>query len=125
MKLGILAQWVANRGSYGPQEFILPKTFERLMPEPLRVADRGGWESEGIGIHLMRHLKAGAMPGSKRFEDLLFGPRTVGHGSFSGCVFLIDPDAQLVVTQVRKQSGPRHDTWSPRFFQAIAAAMSK
>jgi CubicO group peptidase (beta-lactamase class C family) len=125
MELGILAQWVANRGSYGPQEFIRPETFERLMPERLRVADHGGWEYEGIGIHFMRHLKAGATLGSKRSEDLLFGPRTMGHGSFSGCVFLVDPDAQLVVTQVRKQSGPHNDTWSPRFFQAIAAAVSK
>jgi CubicO group peptidase (beta-lactamase class C family) len=125
MELGILAQWVANRGSYGPQEFIRPETFERLMPERLRVADRGGWEYEGIGIHFMRHLKAGATPGSKRSEDLLFGPRTMGHGSFSGCVFLVDPDAQLVVTQVRKQSGPHNDTWLSRFFQAIAAAVSK
>jgi CubicO group peptidase (beta-lactamase class C family) len=125
MELGILAQWVANRGSYGPHEFIRPKTFDRLMPEPLRVADRGGWEYEGIGIHWMRHLKLGAPQGSKRAEDLLFGPRTMGHGSFSGCVFLVDPDAQLVVAQVRKQSGPRSDTWSTRFFQAIAATMSK
>jgi len=125
MELGILAQWVANRGSYGPQQFIRPETFERLMPERLQAADRGGWDYEGIGIHYMRHLKAGAPPGSKRSDDLLFGPRTIGHGSFSGCVFLIDPDAQLVVTLVRKRSGTRNDTWSPRFFQAIAAAVSK
>ena len=125
MELGILAQWVANRGSYGSQEFIRPKTFERLLPEPLRVADRGGWDSEGIGLHFMRHLKADAAAGSKRAEDLLFGPRTVGHGSFSSCVFLVDPDAELIVTQVRKQSGPRHGEWSQRFFQTIAAAMRK
>ena len=125
MELGILAQWVVNRGSYGPQEFIRPETFERLMPEPLRVADHGYTEDEGIGIHWMRHLKDGAPRGSKRAEDLLFGPRTMGHGSFSGCVFLVDPDAQLVVTQVRKQSGPRSGQWSPRFFRTIAAAVGK
>jgi len=124
-ELGILAQWVANRGSYGPQEFIRPETFERLMPEPLRVADHGYTEDEGIGIHWMRHLKEGAPRGSKRSEDLLFGPRTMGHGSFSGCVFLVDPDAQLVVTQVRKQSGPRSGEWSPRFFQTVAATVGK
>jgi CubicO group peptidase (beta-lactamase class C family) len=125
MELGILAQWVANRGSYGPQEFIGPETFERLMPQPLRVADRGYTEDEGIGIHWIRHLKDGASPGSKRAEDLLFGPRTLGHGSFSGCVFLVDPDAQLVITQVRKRSGPRSGEWSSRFFQTIAAAVTK
>jgi CubicO group peptidase (beta-lactamase class C family) len=125
MELGILAQWVANRGSYGPWEFIRPETFERLMPEPLRVADHGYTEDEGIGIHWMRHLKAGAPGGSKRDEDLLFGPRTMGHGSFSGCVFLVDPDQQLIVTQVRRQSGPRSGEWSPRFFQTIAAVLSE
>jgi CubicO group peptidase (beta-lactamase class C family) len=125
MELGILAQWVANRGSYGESEFIRPSTFDRLLPEPLHVAERGVWDTEGIGIHYMRHLKAGAKPGSKRNEDLLFSPRTIGHGSFSSCVFLIDPDTQLIVTQVRKRGGERHDKWSPQFFQTIAATLSK
>jgi CubicO group peptidase (beta-lactamase class C family) len=123
MELGVLAQWVANRGSYGPWEFITPQTFEKLMPEPVRVADRGYADDEGMGIHWVRHLKAGAPPGSKRTEDLLFSPRTLGHGSFSGCIFVIDPEQQLVITQVRKQSGQRSGEWSPRFFQAIAAAI--
>jgi len=122
LELGVLAQWVANRGSYGRHEFIRPDTFERLMPQPLRVTDRGYAEDEGIGIHWVRRLKEGAPPGSKRAEDLLFGPRTMGHGSFSGCVFLIDPETQLVVTQVRKQTGAHHGEWSQRFFEAVAAA---
>jgi hypothetical protein len=33
-------------------------------------------------LHWLRQLKDGAPPGSKRAEDLLFGPRTMGHGSF-------------------------------------------
>jgi CubicO group peptidase (beta-lactamase class C family) len=123
MELGILAQWIANRGSYGQLEFTSPSTFDKLLPEPLRVTDRGYTEDEGMGIHWVRHLKAGAVPGSKRAEDLLFSPRTLGHGSFSGCIFVIDPEQQLVITQVRKQSGPRSGEWSARFFQTIAAAM--
>jgi CubicO group peptidase (beta-lactamase class C family) len=123
MELGILAQWVANRGSYGPLEFISPQTFDKLMPEPVRVADRGYADDEGMGIHWVRHLKAGAPRGSKRPEDLLFSPRTLGHGSFSGCVFVVDPEQQLIITQVRKQSGPRSAEWSAKFFQTIAAAM--
>jgi len=122
-ELGILAQWVANRGSYGPREFIRPETFEQLLPRPLRVADRGHTAEEGIGIHWVRHLKPGAPRDSKRDEDLLFGPRTLGHGSFSGCIFLVDPEQELVVTQVRRRSGPRSNEWSPRFFQTIAAVL--
>lgn len=125
MELGILAQWVANRGSYGALEFISPQTFDKLMPEPIRVADRGYTDDEGMGIHWVRHLKAGAAAGSKRPEDLLFSPRTLGHGSFSGCVFVVDPDQQLVITQVRKQSGQHSAEWSAKFFQTIAAAIQE
>jgi len=123
MELGILAQWVANRGSYGELEFISPETFEKLIPEPVRVADHGYTEDEGMGIHWLRHLKPGAPRGSKRPEDLLFSPRTLGHGSFSSCVFMVDPEQQLIITQVRKQSGPRHAEWSAKFFQTIAATL--
>jgi CubicO group peptidase (beta-lactamase class C family) len=123
MELGTLAQWVANRGSYGPWEFIRPETFEQLLPQPLRVADHGYTADEGIGIHWVRHAKPGASQDSKRDEDLLFGPHTIGHGSFSGCIFLVDPDQELVITQVRKRSGERSAEWSPRFFQTVAAIL--
>ena len=123
MELGVLAQWVANRGSYGPWEFIRPETFEMLLPQPVRVADHGYTAEEGIGIHWQRHLKPGVPRGSKRDEDLLFGTHTLGHGSFSGCIFLVDPDQELVVAQVRKRSGPRSAEWPPQFFQTVAAVL--
>ena len=113
LELGILAQWVANRGSYGQWEFITPQTFDQLLPQPLRVPDHGSVEDEGIGLHWIRHAKPGTPPNSKRPEDLLFSPRTVGHGSFSGCIFVVDPEQQLVITQVRKHSGPRSADWAP------------
>ena len=122
-ELGILGQWVANRGSYGEWEFITPETFDQLLPQPLNVPDHGFVEDEGIGLHWIRHMKPGAATNSKRPADLLFSPRTVGHGSFSGCIFVVDPEQQLVITQVRKHSGPRGAEWSPRFFQTIAAAV--
>jgi len=123
MELGILAQWIANHGSYGPWEYIAPETFDRLLPEPLRVPDHGLVEDEGIGLHWIRHVKPGASRNSKRAEDLLFSPRTVGHGSFSGCVLVVDPEQQLVITQARRRSGPRSAEWSARFFQTIAATV--
>lgn len=123
MELGILAQWIANRGSYGNLEFIRPETFDQLLPEPLEVPDHGFTKEEGIGLHWIRHVKAGVPANSKLPEDLLFSPRTLGHGSFSGCILVIDPQQQLVITQVRKKSGPRSGEWSPRFFQTVAAAV--
>jgi CubicO group peptidase (beta-lactamase class C family) len=124
MELAILAQWIANRGSYGELEFIAPRTFNRLLPEPLRVPDRGSVEDEGIGLHWIRRLKPGAPSDSKRAEDQLFSPRTVGHGSLSGCVFMIDLEQGLIIAQVRRQAGPRHGEWSARFFQTIADAVA-
>lgn len=123
-ELGVLAQWVANRGSYGELEFIAPETFARLLPEPLQVADHGYVEDEGMGLHWIRHLKPGVDANSKRAEDLLFSPRTIGHGSFSGCIFVVDPEQQLVITQVRKRSGLRSGEWPARFFQAVAAGVA-
>jgi CubicO group peptidase (beta-lactamase class C family) len=125
LELATLAQWVANRGSYGPWEFIAPETFAHLLPEPLRVADRGSVADEGIGLHWVRHLKPGAPPNSQRPEDLLFSPRTLGHGSFSGCIFVVDLERQLVITQVRKNGGSRGGEWSARFFQTIADAVAE
>ena len=62
-----LAQWVANRGSYGELEFISPETFEELLPEPLRpLRYPGVAEEEGIGMHWMRHARPGAPAGSTR-----------------------------------------------------------
>ena len=124
MELAILAQWVANRGSYGDHEFISPATFDQLLPQPINVADRGYAEDEGMGMHWIRHRRAYAPPGSKRPEDLLFSPGTLGHGSFSGCVFVVDPEQQLVITQVRRHGGLRHAEWSARFFRMIADVTS-
>jgi CubicO group peptidase (beta-lactamase class C family) len=124
MELAILGQWIANRGSYGDLEFISPPTFERLLPEPLIVPDRGSVEDEGIGLHWIQRLKPGAPPHSKRADDQLFSPRTVGHGSLSGCVFMIDLERGLIIAQVRRQAGPRHGEWSARFFQTIADAVA-
>lgn len=122
-ELGILAQWVANRGSYGPWEFIASQTFDQLLPQPLSVPEHGSVADEGLGLHWIRHLKPGAPPNSKRAADLLFSPHALGHGSFSGCVFVVDPEQQLVITQVRKHSGLRSAEWSARFFQTIAAGV--
>lgn len=120
MELAILAQWVANEGRYGTLEFISPQTFELLLPQPVRVADGGYTQDEGLGLHWMRHQRSGIGPGDESKKQTLFGPRTLGHGSFSGCVFVIDPEQQLVITQVRRNTGARHAQWSPKFFQTIA-----
>jgi CubicO group peptidase (beta-lactamase class C family) len=119
-ELAVLGQLVANQGRYGSMEFISAETFQSLLPQPIRVHDGMLTEGQGLGLHRISHRRMGATTDSTRTDDLLFGPRTIGHGSFSGCVLLVDPDQNLVITMVRRQTGPRHADWSNKFFQTIA-----
>ncbi len=125
MELGVLAQLVAGRGSYGQQEFFSADTFQRLLPEPLLVVDHGFTQTEGIGLHWLRHPKPSSEPGQPPSGDTIFSPQTVGHGSFSGCIFLIDLEQELVVVQVRQRQGSRHGEWSAKLFQTIAQCIEK
>jgi CubicO group peptidase (beta-lactamase class C family) len=118
-ELGLLAQLFANRGSYGSLQFLSPQTFSKLLPEDLSRRYPGVHESEGIGMHWIQHLRPGRPADSTRPEDQLFSPHTVGHGSLSASIFLIDLDRDLTIVQVRKQAGERYGEWSSKFFQTI------
>jgi CubicO group peptidase (beta-lactamase class C family) len=119
-ELAAMAQWITNRGHYGDKAFISPETFAALLPEPLGRRYPGVTEEEGIGMHWMRQVKAGAPMGSTRADDLIFNPPLLGHGSLTSCMFLADPARGLVITQVRRTAGPKYGEWSLKFFQAIA-----
>ncbi len=123
MELGILAQLIANQGSYGDRRFFSAQTFNRLLPEALNIRERNGIEDEGIGLHWIRRPKVTASLDSRRANDLLFSAHTVGHGSLSGCILMIDLDHQLVITQVRRKPSTRYTQWSARFFQTVADVM--
>ncbi len=119
-ELAILGQWLANRGSYGKFEYISPLTFEELMPRPLQV--EGSTQDQGLGLHWIRHLKPNAPPNSTRPEDCLFSRNTIGHGSFSGCILVVDLEQQLVIAQARKKFTEADNEWYAKFFQTVAAA---
>jgi CubicO group peptidase (beta-lactamase class C family) len=121
-ELAALAQLIANRGSYGDRELFSRETFAKLLPEKLSQRYPGVTdpESEGIGMHWMRPLRAGAQPSSTRPEDLLFGPNVVAHGSLSASMFYIDLDHDLIIVQVRRNAGARFNEWAPKFFRTIA-----
>jgi CubicO group peptidase (beta-lactamase class C family) len=121
-EMAVLGQWMANRGSYGELEFISPATFERLLPEPLHVS--GAFEEYGVGIHWIRHRRPGAAADSRDPADLLFSPRTIGHGSFSGCILNVDLEQQLVIVQVRAKFADADNAWWARYFQTIAQAIA-
>jgi len=117
-ELAAFGQWLSNRGSYGDREFITLATSERLLPEQLGDRYHGVTAEEGIGMHWMNVPRPGpaAQPGHS--PRTLLGPRTVGHGSLSGCTLLVDLERELVIVQVRRQAGPKYGEWLPRFVQA-------
>lgn len=123
-ELGIFAQWLVNRGSYGDLKFISRKTFEKMLPEPLERRYPGvkveGDGVEGLGVHWMRHPKAEAKPGA---DNRMFGGRMLGHGSFSSCIFQVHLEEGLIVTQIRKTAGDRYGEWAQKLFQTIADSM--
>jgi CubicO group peptidase (beta-lactamase class C family) len=106
-QLAVIAQYMANRGSYGELELVSPETFRQLLPEPLGRRYPGIEEIEGIGMHWMKGL----------------GPRTIGHGSLSSTIFLVDLDRDLVVVQLRRAGGPEFAEWSSRFFKVVLDAV--
>ena len=119
-QLATIAQLLANRGSYGERQFFSAKTFEKLLPQDLSKRYPGVKETEGIGMHWMHTLKPTAREGSTSPSDWILGEHTIGHGSLTACVLLIDLDHDLVITQIRRQAGPKHAEWFPTFLQTIA-----
>jgi CubicO group peptidase (beta-lactamase class C family) len=122
MELAIIGQWIANRGSYGQLEFVSPQTFAEFLPQKTNVT--GTNVDQGLGLHRVSHRRPGAPANSLEPGDQLFSENAVGHGSFSGCILLVDPDQQLVIVQARKQFHKEdNELWS-RFFQVAAAAIA-
>jgi CubicO group peptidase (beta-lactamase class C family) len=130
-QLATIAQLLANHGSYGDREFFSARTFEKLLPEDLSTRYPGVNETEGIGIHWMQTAQPwmhtaepGKPPDSKDPADWILGKHTIGHGSLTACVFLIDLDNDLVITQIRREAGPRYAEWSAKFLQTIADSVT-
>jgi CubicO group peptidase (beta-lactamase class C family) len=121
MELAILGQWLANKGSYGDRQFIGSETFVEMLPRPSNEETVAG--DHGLGLHRIRHRRVGADPNTKEHGALLFSENAFGHGSFSGCILVIDPDQQLVIVQARKRFQSTDNTYWARFFQVVADAI--
>ncbi len=120
LELGILGQWLANRGRYGSLEFISPTTFEQLLPQPLDVPNA---EPYGAGLHWFRHVKPGTPEKSTDPHDWLFSATTVGHGSMAGCILVVDLEQQLVIVQARREFHDNDNSWWQGFFPVVAQAI--
>lgn len=120
-ELAVIGQWLANRGSYGEYQFISSETFEEMRPKTTSEPTVAG--EHGLGLHAIRHRRPGTSTHPAEPSDLLFSKSTFGHGSFSGCVLVVDPDQQLVIVQARKQFRQLDNAYWTRFFQVVADAI--
>jgi CubicO group peptidase (beta-lactamase class C family) len=114
-QLAVLGQILANEGRYGRWEFFSRKTFEALLPTAYEAyADPdpdNKLHSYGLGTRWVREDRDPA-------GQPLFSRQTLGHGSFSFSVFLVDLENKIVVAQVREKNSKADATWYPRFLQA-------
>lgn len=114
-ELAVLGQILANEGRYGAWEFFSRKTFEAILPTAYKEIENPDPDNKlhfyGLGIRWVRedHDETGRP---------LFSLRTVGHGSFSFSVFLVDLDNRIVIAQVREKKSKADATWYPKFLQA-------
>ncbi|MFM7563389.1 MAG: serine hydrolase, partial [Planctomycetota bacterium] len=121
-ELALLGGLLAERGQSGGKQFFRPETLELLLPRELHV-EAAPAHGYGVGLHWVYHRRPGAQPDSLRPEDLLFSPRTVGHGSLSGCILMVDLDRRLVITQARRQFKDVDNEWYGKFFQVVAKSL--
>jgi CubicO group peptidase (beta-lactamase class C family) len=124
-ELAILAQVLANRGSYGDLEVFSESAFSQMLPADLsaQYPGVGPREEYGPGIGRRYDVREGAETTSTRPQDLYFSANTLGHGSLSQCIFRADLEHNLVVVQIRRTGGPRYPQWVHRFFAAISDSM--
>ena len=77
---------------------------------------RPNWKTPSTELNIGSLSSSFTQPGHS--PRTLLGPRTVGHGSLSGCTLLVDLERELVIVQVRRQAGPKYGEWLSRFVQA-------
>jgi CubicO group peptidase (beta-lactamase class C family) len=121
-ELSALGQLLLGRGSYRGHQFFRPDTFDQLLPQSLSVTDAPS-HGYGVGLHWIRHRRPSTEPKGQQNGELLFSSNTIGHGSFSGCILVIDLDRKLVITQARREFREQDDTWFQRYFAVVADAL--
>ena len=116
-ELAALGQVLVNRGRYGQHEFFSEQTFELLLPTAYDGLENPNPDNKnhfyGLGIRWVREHR-------NDDGDLLFSKRTVGHGSFSHSVFVIDLEREIVIAQVREKGTKADARWYPKFLAEVS-----
>jgi hypothetical protein len=121
-ELSALGQLLLGRGTYRGHQFFRPETFEQLLPQSLSVTDAPA-NGYGVGLHWIRHRRPSSEPKGQQEGELLFSNNTIGHGSFSGCILVIDLDRKLVISQARREFREQDNPWFQRYFAVVVDAV--
>jgi CubicO group peptidase (beta-lactamase class C family) len=124
--LAKLGQLWLNRGVYGDHRFFGDEVWKEHLPQPYEarfpgLAPRAA--DYGIGTQWVNlpHPRAGreGLP-----EDaMLLSRRTLGHGSFSGTVFRVDLENEIVLAVGRFSAGPNHHRYLEELVSLLAESL--
>ncbi len=126
LDLARLGQLMLNGGSYGEHGFFSEATLSQILPVayedhfPSLASDRRDY---GFGIRWAARAHPRAGDGGLPEDATILSPRTVGHGSFSGTVFRVDFDNDLVIAVGRFRPGDDHGAHVDRLFLTIAEGL--
>lgn len=126
--LARLGQVILNAGAYGKHTFFSPQTLDQFLPQPYEAHYPGFAPKEldyGLGIRVASepHPRAGSEGIAP--DAVVIGPRTIGHGAFSGTVFRVDLDTNTIVVAGRFSSGENHGRYVRELLALVADAIGQ
>jgi CubicO group peptidase (beta-lactamase class C family) len=124
--LARLGQVILNGGAYGNHTFFSPQTLEQFLPQPYEVLFPGFAPKErdyGLGIRAASEPHPRAGTDGIAPDAVVLGPRTVGHGAFSGSIFRVDLDTNTIVAAGRFSSGENHGRYLRELLALVADAV--
>jgi CubicO group peptidase (beta-lactamase class C family) len=119
--LGVLAQCMANRGSYGGKQLLSEETFAKTLPVQLKQYWPALDVEWGIGLTPYRERREGA--DAKDPSSLLLGDNVVGHGSATSCVLRVALDKDVTVAMIRRTAGDKYDEHLRDVLTAVSDAL--
>ncbi|MHC4478200.1 MAG: penicillin-binding transpeptidase domain-containing protein [Planctomycetota bacterium] len=129
-----IGQLLLNKGSYGNLEFFSPQTFEKLLPQPLNKFypdidlnsvfpnDR---KEYSIGLYWMRQPHPEAGKNGVPADKTILSKNVIGHGAGSGAILRVDLDNDLVIAQIRNQTGKAYNKYRTQLFKAVEDGLTK
>ncbi len=118
-ELAVLAQLLLNGGSYGKLKFFSPETIKDFMPQSLEKYYPGITAEQGIGITWMHNTHPDAGKNGLKVDETILSKNTIGHGSATSSIFMVDLDNKLVITQSRRRAGKAYERYLEKLLLAL------